>query len=226
MPKGFNWCLLPSSNVIKSAQQSKRMICFLAATFLWPFDFGSLLWVPLCCTISPVHVMFHISAAVFGSLISLGRHVNDSSAHLCRLWAGAFTDGQLPPLWQAKICNLNHTKTGNVDVKLKQCERASCFKCHSNCWGLWSRKVKNQNPPPRTLTWYSPSSKMFCVFRSWCRSGGFILWRKLTPRAISYSVLSLRGQASSGYKSFCGQQKTHTQNCQVGIPHIIRRGGV
>lgn len=62
-----------------------------------------------------------------------------------------------------------------------------------------------QNSLTRTLTWNSPSNSIFCVFRSWCKRGGFMLWRKLTPRAISYRILSRKGQASTGYMSFCRQ---------------------
>lgn len=60
-----------------------------------------------------------------------------------------------------------------------------------------------------TLTWNSPSSSMFCVFRSWCTRGGFMLWRKLTPRAISYRILRRKGQARTGYVSFCTAETTN-----------------
>lgn len=44
---------------------------------------------------------------------------------------------------------------------------------------------------------------MFCVFRSWCKRGGVMLWRKFTPRAISYRILRRKGQPRTGYISFC-----------------------
>lgn len=64
----------------------------------------------LGCAVLPVHVVFHISTTILGSFVRLRRHVDDCSAHLCGLGPRAFTDGQLAPLWEAKICNLNSTK--------------------------------------------------------------------------------------------------------------------
>lgn len=62
------------------------------------------------CAVSPVHVVFHISPTVLGSFIHLRRHVDDCSAHLCGLGPWAFTDGQLAPLREAKVCNLDPTE--------------------------------------------------------------------------------------------------------------------
>lgn len=68
---------------------------------------------------------------------------------------------------------------------------------------------------------------MFCVFRSWCKRGGFMLWRKLTPRAISYRILSRKGQASPGYRSFCrhtwwnSYQKHRARGSVPVSPHVV-----
>lgn len=48
-------------------------------------------------------------------------------------------------------------------------------------WGM----VTSSSKSAQTLTWYSPSIRMFWVLRSWCKRGGVILWRKFTPKAIS-----------------------------------------
>lgn len=78
------------------------------AQILKPFVFDL-----LECAVSPVHVMFHVSPTVLGSFICLRRHVDDCSAHLCGLGPWAFTDGQLAPLREAKVCNLDPTKAEN-----------------------------------------------------------------------------------------------------------------
>lgn len=73
----------------------------------------------LGCVVLPVHVVFHISTTILGSFVRLRRHVDDCSAHLCGLGPRAFTDGQLAPLWEAKICNLNSTKAEQLHSFVK-----------------------------------------------------------------------------------------------------------
>ena len=67
---------------------------------------------------------------------------------------------------------------------------------------VW-KKVWPSHNNIHTLTWNSPSRRIFWVFRSWCSSGGVMLWRKFTPRAISYRTRILSGQANTGYMVFC-----------------------